>query len=559
MMLALRPNEAGAFGLRIDTLLIALAGSTLLLSFPRRLWLGLAILSPWVLLAPLESFYVFYYGKPTDVHVLGILSETNSEEVFNYLGFKLFPLLGVVWAIAGILFFAIRKACTQTWEWPFRARFWVFCISILILAMPMVSVVLDPMNPPIRAVVEADVHEDLGQASVSPELAALAELYPLGVPLRFYSYWREKRTRQSYQAQIEQFRFGASLATPPKERRIHVLVIGETGRPDRWQLNGYPRETTPRLMRQSNLVSFSDFISPWAWTRMAVPVILTRKPATNRSAFFPERSLISAYREAGFKTYWLSTQSPLGVHDSSIALHAAEADVTRYYNPANYKLRGGVDGDLLAPLDAILGSDESLQLIVLHTLGSHFNYSHRYPADFDYFRPSLGDLPHADLHDRRQRIEIGNAYDNSVRYTDHFLAEVIARLEATGATATLFYVADHGENLFDGECDESGHGHQTEFDFRVPALFWYSERFARAFPQKVELAQRRRHAPLSTTSVFATLLELGDLQTNGDSLASSFIHPVWTPASRMTQAGLDFDRSGRDARCRSLVVVGKVH
>lgn len=544
---------------RIDTLLIALASCVLLLTLPRRLWLGGVMLAPWVLLAPFECFYILNYGKPSDVHVLGILSETNPEEAFGYLGPKLFLFGASFLAVATLLFVVINRARAQDWKWPLRIRSWAVFISVSLLAMPVAAIVFDPMDASIHGNEREDPNESLSEAGLSPSLTRLANLYPLGVPLRFYSYWRERSTRQSYQARIERFRFGASLASPAKERRIHVLVIGETGRPDRWQLNGYPRETTPRLMRQSNLVSFSDFISPWAWTRMAVPVILTRKPATNRSAFFPERSLISAYREAGFKTYWLSTQSPLGVHDSSIALHAAEADVTRFYNLANYKLRGGMDGDLLAPLDEILGSGESLQLIVLHTLGSHFNYSHRYPAAFDYFRPSLNDLSRADLHDRSQRIEMGNAYDNSVRYTDHFLAEVIARLGRTGATATLFYVADHGENLFDGECDESGHGHQTEHDFRVPALFWYSERFAQTFPHKVELAQSRRHARLSTTSVFASMLELGDVQLTGDALASSFIHPAWTPAPRVTQTGLDFDRSGRDARCRSLVAIRKTN
>src|SRR5690606_32736690 len=146
------------------------------------------------------------------------------------------------------------------------------------------------------------------------------------------------------------------------------------------------------------------------------------------------------------------------------------------------------------------------QFIVLHTMGSHFNYAHRYPDDYDVFQPSLMSLKAANLHDRAQKEHLNNSYDNSVVYTDWIIDSLIALLDAEGAMSYLFYIADHGENLFDGDCDKSGHGHNTERDFRVPALLWISDRFRQVNLHKVDLAESRRDAPLYAPQVFHTLL-----------------------------------------------------
>jgi glucan phosphoethanolaminetransferase (alkaline phosphatase superfamily) len=285
---------------------------------------------------------------------------------------------------------------------------------------------------------------------------------------------------------------------------------------------------------------------------MSVPVILTRKSPKDNRAFFPEKSLIAAFREVGFKTYWLSTQSPLGPHDSSIALHAREAEHSRFLNPTDYRGAGVHDGALLEPLSDILARDEPRQLIVLHTLGSHFNYADRYPDGFDKFQPSqTGELAPS-LHDRSQKEAMNNSYDNSVYYTDWLLSEIIARLRATDSRATLLYVADHGENLFDGECTKSGHGHSTEFDFRVASIWWNSPQYSKDRPDSVALVGERRDAALSTSHVFHTMLDAADIHYPGQDLSRSILNSDWIRRPRPVQGGYDFDSTPRDPVCLSL-------
>lgn len=528
------------------------AGVLVLALLAGRLWIGLLLLAPFALLAPLELAYVASYGKPSDAHVLGILAETDGAEAAAFVGPLALPMAAAVAGallLAGLAVHAAWRcglACTH------RARPLLWAAALLALAVPPL---FEAATPDAGA---GDVARAPGDEAaehvLSPALAELATSYPTGLPLRLVEFGAYRRTVRSLTAPLEDFRFGARAEAPPPPgvRELHVLVIGESSRPDRWQLGGYARPTTPRLAAEPNVVWLRDMVSPWAWTRMAVPVMLSRKPGTDRRPFFAERSLVAAFGEAGFRTAWYSTQSPLGPHDSPIAAHAQEADEQRYVNPGSYRHDAALDGELLPLLQRTLARPEPRQLIVLHTLGSHYDYSHRHPPDFERFKPSLRDVARPDLRDRGQREALSNAYDNSILYTDHVLAEAIAALRATGARATLTYVSDHGENLFDGACTLSGHGRDTERDFRVAAFVWHSDAWAQAQPQALAALRGRQDAPLSTENVFHSMLDAAGIRYPDERLSASYFHASWTPRPRIVQNGLDFDRARREPTCLSL-------
>lgn len=530
----------------------SVAATALMLAAAPRLWIGLLLLLPCALWAPLELAYVAAYSRPSDAHTLGILSETHWREAADFLGPWATPLIAAVLGSALLALASAWAAYRTRLRWAPRIRRWLLLASMLALATPLLLRLADAEAPLGLGVATAAEGDALAEFGIDPVLASMTAAYPAGLPLRLLEYARYQRTLAELSGRLADFRFGAQPASTAAARQVHVLVIGETGRPDRWQINGYDRPTSPRLAAQPGLTSLTDMVSPWAWTRMSVPVILTRKPGTESRPFFAERSLISAFREAGFRTYWFSTQSPLGTHDSSIALHAQEAHEQRFINPGSYKERAALDGELLPLLDRVLARDEPRQLIVLHTLGSHYNYSHRVPPEFERFLPSLRDHPSPSLQDRSQRERLSNAYDNSVLYTDHVLAEVIARLDRPGLQASMFYVADHGENLFDGECNKSGHGRHTEFDFRVAAFVWQSAAQIAQQPAKAALLQERRQARLSTENVFHSLLDLADIRYPGERPDASLFSPSWQPRRRGVQNGLDFDLAERDPACKEL-------
>lgn len=536
----------------LQSFVLGCAGCALLLFIFQRVWLGLLLCLPWVVLAPLETYYVANFDKASDSHVIGIIVETNLEEVLAFLGSHAF-LLGTALLLSAFgASLSLVVARRKGWMWDSKVRYCALVVCLIVLAIPWFGELAQHGDSGTTRTA-GDDENVIGEDARIAALMDFSVSYPLGLIPRSVEFLRYRQMLSTLHERLANFKFNAHSHGQTGEKQIFVLVIGETGRPDRWQLNGYHRATTPKLAAMENVISFMDMVSPWSWTRMSVPVILTRKPATERRPFFGEPSLISAFREAGFKTYWLSTQSPLGRHDSSIALHAHEANDVRYLNPVDYSKKGVFDGSLLGPMSEILRREESRQLIVLHTLGSHYNYSHRHPLEFEKFSPSLQNVPLPPIQDRSLRGEMSNSYDNSVLYTDYFLSQVIDRLKATQRQAMMFYVADHGENIFDGQCGLSGHGHDTERDFRVASLAWYSDSYASRFPGKINHAFRLKNSPLMTDMVFHSMLDAADITYPAENLSKSVFSERWTSERRVLSSGIDFDHSSREPLCQTVI------
>lgn len=522
----------------------------LILSLFRSLWPGLVLLLPAALLVPQEVFYLLTYQKNTDAHAIAIVAETDLNEALGYLtGIGVFLALAVV-AIVLLWWYLVRSAWQRHWQWQsgLRPVIWLICIGVLVSLSwnewqyQQINKAKQRSNPEENVFVQRPLPYSYEKFHAT---------YPLNMLIAVNEFVKQKQAVADIAESTALFKFSARQTDIPAQRQIYVLVIGETLRPDRLQLNGYNRATTPRLSGTKNVISYTNMVSPWAWTRMSVPVILSRKSATDQRYFPTETSVVAAFKEAGFSTAWLSTQSPLGVHDSSIALHASEADQVQYLNPVGYKKEGFYDDILLPAFDRVLQQNEQKQLIVLHTLGSHFSYADRYPQAFDLFTPS-GKGQSISMHDQNSRVLLNNAYDNSVAYTDFILFNLIKQLEQSQSISSLFYVSDHGENIFDGQCNKSGHGHNTERDYRVASILWTSELYNLNYPQKKSLAEQRREQPLMTSNVFHSLLDLAGIEYPDQKLTKSWLSPDWRPSSRILQQGLDFDKAQRVGVCQEL-------
>ena len=81
--------------------------------------------------------------------------------------------------------------------------------------------------------------------------------------------------------------------------------------------------------------------------------------------------------------------------------------------------------------------------------------------------------------------QIVNAYDNSLVYTDHFLARVVDFLQARQDRwdTAMLYLSDHGESLGEGGLYLHGVPHRLapEVQRRVPMVAWLSPAFRQSF------------------------------------------------------------------------------
>ncbi|WP_324710577.1 phosphoethanolamine transferase [Pseudomonas citronellolis] len=534
-----------------QSLAISVISLVFLYALIGRVFALLLVCIPFFFLSPLECFYIFTYMVPSDSYIFGIVSETNWREAFDYVGVFNLALLVLFFGIGiGFCFFLLWRIRGLErlggYKWSGLSRWgavWgvLFFFGGIFFAQVGVG---DGAGAGVTDEVYIGAEFDR-----YPVLSDLKSSYPLGVMLRWADYYYQQRALTALSEHMKEFRFNAISVRASSKRQVYVLIIGETGRPDRWSLNGYGRDTTPRLRQTDGVVSFKNFVSSWAWTRMSVPIILTRKNPLDRSDYFFEKSLVSAFHEAGFKTYWISTQMPFGIKDSAISIYAQEADERYFLNPSDYMRPGRYDGVMLSRFREVLSRGEAKQLIVLHTLGGHFNYVDRYPEEFEVYRPSLRGVV-ADLHDRNQKDLMSNSYDNSVVYLDYFASEVVSSLKQLQADSSVFYVADHGENLFDGDCGFSGHGYNTERDFRVASFWWASPEFRAAYPEYYNYAAGRIYSPLATYNVFYSFLDLAGIKYPGFDFSKSIFSPAWHPRSRPLQNGVDFDKATFSGACR---------
>jgi glucan phosphoethanolaminetransferase (alkaline phosphatase superfamily) len=519
----------------------------------RYLWISALVLLPFLPLVPVETAYIFHYGEPTWYAMIATALESNSREIVDFMGASLWPL-----AMASTLCLGLGVATTillnrtrRSWRGRSRSLAVVGCVTTVVVFAAF-HALADFARTRATA---SGVHLTSGVNEASLLGTSWIETsFPLGVLVRFQHWYREQQTLEDQIDVLRSFRFGARATREISQRQIYVLIIGEASRSDHWQLYGYNRPTTPELVTTPNLVQLSNIISPWSASRMAVPIIVSRKKSTDLQSYFNERSVTRAFSEAGFTTFWMSNQIAMGGYDSPISVVAYDADHVSFHNVADYSNPGKYDGVLIKPLQAAIDSGAQKLFVILHTLGSHENYALRYPDDFDKFRPSLKDVPNPDFDDPNLAERIQNSYDSSILYTDHFIAEVIKTLRNTGTISTVWYVSDHGEDLINSSCNLTGHGSGTVYNFRVPSVFWYSDAYAAEFRSKLDYFIERRAAPISTENIFESLVDMAALDFPGHDGNWSLFGASWRPHPRIVtplygQVQVDFDRAGESKNC----------
>jgi glucan phosphoethanolaminetransferase (alkaline phosphatase superfamily) len=534
------------------------------------------LLLPAFLALPTEIYLIVFYGQGISTHHLGILAETSPKEAMEFLGRKVWSMLAVMVLVA-VWWVASFRAARQTREldWHDASRWLVLGLLALfgLLAAYGWEFGVRPPKARADAADSAPVSATSGASVTGLKLGALPrwarapvefdafiKSWPFGLMARGVDFYKERRYLAELNERSSRFRFGAHQAAIDNTPEIVVLVLGESSRYDRWSLNGYGRETNPLLSQEENLVAFSDVVTSVAATRLSVPVIISRKPAMQSlKDGFNEKSFVSAYKEAGFKTWWLSNQISFGKFDTPVSVFAKEADVIQFLNLGGFTNNSNFDDILFEPLRHALADSASKKLIVLHTLGSHWNYSQRHPQSFDKWKPSLFGIDKPVYTDLDIKPQLNNSYDNSILYTDWFLSQVIGSLKAGAQSAALLYVADHGQTLYDGSCRLAFHGHNTQFEFHVPALMWYSGQYAERYPDKVALLGQRRKAKLATENMFHTLLDMADIRYPGDHLEWSFLNPAFKRHTRYVDSygWTNYDNATFLGDCREVIDKGK--
>lgn len=302
------------------------------------------------------------------------------------------------------------------------------------------------------------------------------------------------------------------ITQPNTRPLLVVLVVGETARAANFQLNGYSRRTNPRLAQTAGLINFPHVSSCGTATAESVPCMFSmlQRSSFSRKKAAKQENLLDVLSRVGVEVSWRD-------NDSGCQEVCRRVDYRSLEESKDAELcddDGCHDGILLRALEEPPPPEGAARLLVLHQKGSHGPaYFKRYPESARHFKPDCRD----ENVQRCSREETVNAYDNTIVYTDEFLASLIAMLERNQARmdSVLIYVSDHGESL--GENGLYLHGlpyaiapsEQTH----VPMMAWFSSHAPTTLGLDLECVNARSKAAYSHDNLFSSVLGLLNVRT----------------------------------------------
>lgn len=305
------------------------------------------------------------------------------------------------------------------------------------------------------------------------------------------------------------------VAAPQSEAPLFLLVIGETARSGNFSLNGYARNTNPQLA-QENVQSFRNVMACGTSTAASLPCMFSH---LGKEAFearqHDSENLLDVLQRAGYAVFWLDNQSGC----KGLCNRIPHTNTSELKHPRLCSGGECLDEIMLERLPGLINDLPAERrakgtVVVLHPMGSHGPaYSRRSPAAFKAFQPECTSKTLSDC----RREEVVNAYDNSIVYTDHVLAELIGWLKKqTHRPTGLLYIADHGESL--GENNLYLHGLPyaiaPEVQKKVPLITWFSPAFSQQRSLNMPCVAGLRDQAWRHDHLFHTMLGLMQVETS---------------------------------------------
>lgn len=179
-----------------------------------------------------------------------------------------------------------------------------------------------------------------------------SDLYPANVCYNVALAFQRNAQTRTYHRTSENFTFNAQPSHPEDRREIYIMVVGETSRALNWSLYDYDRDTNPELSKIEGVTSFCHVLTESNTTHKSVPMLLSPVSAQNFDSIYYRKSIITAFKEAGFQTAFFSNQR---YNHSFIDFFGMEADTYDFikedsqdsqYNPSDDDLLMLVEKEL---------------------------------------------------------------------------------------------------------------------------------------------------------------------------------------------------------------------
>jgi lipid A ethanolaminephosphotransferase len=412
------------------------------------------VLSVVALCSAAAAYFMNSYGVSIDTTMMQNVLETNPGEAEALLSGKLFMYLGLL----GVLPVALIWWLPVTYRrvLPGLVNKVVVCVGCLLVIAAAAAPFYSTYAPIFR-------DEDKLTHFINPT----NYLYAIG-----------KLTKQTVAIKetpkIQTVGADATLSAQAQQRprkSLMIFVVGETARADHFSLNGYGRETNPELKKE-DILNFTHVASCGTSTAVSVPCMFSKFPRSDYSDKKGKtyEGLLDMLQRAGLKVVWLDNNSDC----KGTCLRVPHSDIPKNQPSPFCDGTTCLDESLLVGLQDYIDLLQDNAIIVLHSDGSHGpEYYDRYPKTMERFSP----VCHTNQLGSCTSDELKNVYDNTILYTDHFLAQTIELLKRNQdkVDASMIYVSDHGESLGENGIylHAAPYAIAPEAQTHVPMVMWF--------------------------------------------------------------------------------------
>ena len=332
--------------------------------------------------------------------------------------------------------------------------------------------------------------------------------------------------------------FQSAISRNEKDTIDVVLIIGESYNKYHSSLYGYYLNTTPALCEQQqrgNLFVFTDAISPYNMTTLAVKNMLSTNSISLHQSWNEYPLVMSIFRHAGFDVaMWDNQKSENSVLFSDFSNNSLFYNKKMTASTYHHLNKGPFDYDQqLVDTALTVKRNPGSTFTVFHLMGQHTLPLWRYPENDKNAIFTADSIQRADLNDyERQYIA---EYDNATRYNDFVIGNIIQYYSQRNAV--ILYLSDHGDEVYDYR-DVVGRTHEPvkqkqalKYQYEIPMILWCSDQFMNTHPTIMENVRRAILRPFSSDNVPQLLMGLSGIR-------SSFYEPKKDVLSNQYECGI---------------------
>lgn len=383
--------------------------------------------------------------------------------------------------------------------------------------------------------------------------------------LEYYSFFRilrefllareeNKKTLSALDIQSSLEASMLSLNSKNKEIDNLIFIIGESASRNYLEIyNSYGSylKNSPNMIRrkeEGSLFNFNNIISSHSMTHLSIPRLLTFKNYEGCREWYEYKNLISVLKKTGYTTYWISNQAKDEVLSKVFSSLTDKKFFTEEFIEKNFSSKNlneeiffkkngenyAYDEGLIDEGFKIVGNEKK-KAIFIHLYGSHFNYSNRYPKNWDIDKEK-NIKRNLSKRDKKYIAE----YSNSLRYTDYILEKIYSYFSLE--KSFYIYLSDHAEEFWEsrnirGHLSDNGSKYMVE----IPMFIMMSKKLQKLYPNLVESCKNSLNKPYMTDDIIHTILGVLGISMAEYEEERDLLSPKFNEKRKRIYQGKDYD------------------